>query len=151
MRLFSLPFLLLAIVFGVVLIAAVDHTGPGKPDTREAHEVATEVVRGLSPRPEWLRVDVETAEPSAYAFDLIYKQPPRGEEAGARADATMIVESCLKALIARGHRPATENIAVQVSVRQEGLAGVTGEPLVRVFGLASYNYVLDRIDYDPAS
>ena len=151
---FSLRFLFVAIGLALAAAFVFDELKPGPVDPAamtEARAIAEKTVVALGPTPAWSRVEIARAEPYVYSFDLIYRAAPPGDEMGARADATRIVETCLKTLIAAGHRPATEGIAVMVAARQEGLAGATGEPLVRSFGIATYRYGDDRIEYRPAS
>jgi hypothetical protein len=99
-------------------------------------------------KPAWLPVRVKTVDARNYDFALDYKSIPANIET-VEGDSKIIVRAMLKTLTAAGHNPADEWINIHVWAEMPGGTGETGKPLIRVFGMSSYNYNTDRIDFDP--
>ncbi|HEY2539124.1 MAG TPA: hypothetical protein VGI28_06445, partial [Stellaceae bacterium] len=60
-----------------------------------------------------------------------------------------LARSLALALSATGHPPASGRISIFVHAEQLTTKGVTGTDRVLVFGMASYDYNSDAIDYTP--
>jgi hypothetical protein len=95
----------------------------------------------------WQQIKLAKVKPKIISVTLTYNPQYGGAAVSARSDAETLVKDLALALQAAGFPPATDRISIFVHAQQP-IEGVTGADRVLLFGMASYDYNDDSIEYD---
>jgi hypothetical protein len=96
---------------------------------------------------QWNRLKVN--EITGYSCDLTLVYRDDVGSIQAEADTKALARFVLAELVREGVRPAKDYSSVTIDAMQGGLFGETGESMVRPYGMTSYNFARDRLDWIP--
>ena len=125
------------------------HAPVAVPAERPTVSELQESVRAAVPlKPKWSSIQAEDAGAARGSFKVavIYNTMPSGH-AEIERDTKEVAAAALAALIKAGRSPSQEGLYLSVWARKPE-TGVTGQPLVRIFGKSSYNASNDSIEYE---
>ena len=98
----------------------------------------------------WENIEIEKAEKRSYSLTLWYRESAMPARAEPEADSKAVARAVLGALVGAGREPAKESIFVSVSAMRH-MRGETGAALVNWYGITSYNYNRDALEYKECS
>jgi hypothetical protein len=104
----------------------------------------------MAMRPGWEKIEIEKAEKRSYSLTLWYRESAMPARAEPEADSKAVARAVLGALVGAGREPAKESIFVSVSAMRH-MRGETGAALVNWYGITSYNYNRDALEYKECS
>lgn len=125
-------------------VAAAD--AASAPDVPK--EFLQKAVDAIPKKEGWrsITVDGETKE-NEYDVTLDYSAP--APEFEIEDDTATIARAILKARVAAGHSPSTEDTHVFVHAERSGANGETSNDMVLLYGMSEYNPYHDAITYEP--
>jgi hypothetical protein len=122
----------LASILAVILLVA-----PIAGHTASPEEIAGRAVASVKVSKKWDRIEVQRAKADDYALIVWYKRQP-ADYAEVERDTRIVARAMLAELVKAKSLPSKAPVFLVVRGRMPE-KGETGKPLVRVFGVTSYD------------